>query len=175
MDPISLLAILILAGAIVVLFYYYLQNSNNASVGRFKSQVYEFGDRVGGGHESMSAMGEKTAGVGEKMSGMGEKMSGMGDKIMGKVKEVPISTDILSNRIDAFLDEKSDELIKDWDLATKTDVNGLEKRMGAVTRNIDELEHRFNEYRSYTNKRMDSLDKRIKNLEGTEEENFSTD
>jgi hypothetical protein len=175
MDPISLLAILILAGAIVVLFYYYLQNSNNASVGRFKSQVYEFGDRVGGGHESMSAMGEKTAGVGEKMSGMGEKMSGMGDKIMGKVKEVPISTDILSNRIDAFLDEKSDELIKDWDLATKTDVNGLEKRMGAVTRNIDELEHRFNEYRSYTNKRMDSLDKRIKNLEGVEEENSSND
>ncbi len=182
MDAISLLAILVLAGAIVVLFYYYLQNSNNASVGKFKSQVYEFGDRVGGGHESMSAMGEKTAGVGEKMSGvgekmsgMGEKMSGMGDKIMGKVKEVPISTDILSNRIDAFLDEKSDELIKDWDLATKTDVNGLEKRMGAVTRNIDELEHRFNEYRSYTNKRMDSLDKRIKNLEGTEEENFSTD
>lgn len=175
MDPISLLAILILAGAIVVLFYYYLQNSNNASVGRFKSQVYEFGDRVGGGHESMSAMGEKTAGVGEKMSGMGEKMSGMGDKIMGKVKEVPISTDVLSNRIDAFLDEKSDELIKDWDLATKTNVNDLEKRMGAVTRNIDELEHRFNEYRSYTNKRMDSLDKRIKNLEGVEEENSSND
>lgn len=175
MDPISLLAILILAGAIVVLFYYYLQNSNNASVGRFKSQVYEFGDRVGGGHESMSAMGEKTAGVGEKMSGMGEKMSGMGDKIMGKVKEVPISTDVLSNRIDAFLDEKSDELIKDWDLATKTDVNDLEKRMGAVTRNIDELEHRFNEYRGYTNKRMDSLDKRLKNLEGVEEENSSND
>ena len=48
MDPISLLAILVLAGAIVVLLYYYLQNSSNASVGKFKSQVYEFGDRVGG-------------------------------------------------------------------------------------------------------------------------------
>lgn len=166
MDAISLLAILVLAGAIVVLFYYYLQNSNNASVGKFKSQVYEFGDRVGGGHESMSAMGQKTAGV-------GEKMSGMGDKIMGKVKEVPISTDVLSNRIDAFLDEKSDGLIKDWDLATKTDVDGLEKRMDVATRNIDELEHRFNEYRGYTNKKMDSLDKRLKNLEGVEEEKSS--
>jgi predicted RNase H-like nuclease (RuvC/YqgF family) len=169
MDPISLLAILVLAGAIVVLLYYYLQNSSNASVGKFKSQVYEFGDRVGG-QETMSGMGEKTAGVSEKMSGVGERMSGMSDKIMGKVKEVPISTDVLSNKIDSFLDEKSDELIKDWDLATKTDINDLEKRMNVVTRDIDELEQRFNEYRGFTNKKMDSFDERLKNLEGIEEE-----
>ena len=118
----------------------------------------------------MSGMGEKTAGVSEKMSGVGERMSGMSDKIMGKVKEVPISTDVLSNKIDAFLDEKSDELIKDWDLATKTDINDLEKRMNVVTRNIDELEQRFNEYRGFTNKRWIPLIKRLKNLEGIEEE-----
>ncbi|MDZ4171780.1 MAG: hypothetical protein U1C19_06395 [Methanobacteriaceae archaeon] len=53
MDPVSLLAILILAGAIVVLLFYYLQNSSNASVGKFRTQVYEFGDRVGGGNETM--------------------------------------------------------------------------------------------------------------------------
>jgi predicted RNase H-like nuclease (RuvC/YqgF family) len=162
MDPVSLLAILILAGAIVVLLFYYLQNSSNASVGKFRTQVYEFGDRVGGGNETMSGMGEKTA-------GMGEKMSGMSDKIMGKVKEVPISTDLLSNKIDAFLNEKSDELIKDWELATKSDIGGLEKRMEAANQNIDELENRLNEYRTHTNKKMKSFDERLKKLEEDEE------
>lgn len=169
MDPVSLLAILVLAGAIVVLLYYYLQNSSNASVGKFKNQVYEFGDRVSGGQETMSEMGQKTSGMGEKMSGVGEKMSGMSDKIMGKVKEVPISTDVLSNKIDAFLDEKSDELIEDWELATKSDIGDLEKRMDVVTRNIDELESRFNEYRGFTNKKLESLDKRLKKIEGEDE------
>ncbi|MCK9152545.1 hypothetical protein [Methanobacterium alcaliphilum] len=162
MDPIELLAILVLAGAIVVLLYYYLQNSSSTSVGKFKTQVYGLGDKVSGGQENMSEMGER-------VSGVGEKVSGMGDKIMGKVKDVPISTDLLSNKIDIFLNEKSDELIKDWSLATKNDINDLEKRMSVVTRNIDELEHRFNEYRGFTNKKLESLDKRIKKLEDEEE------
>ncbi len=103
------------------------------------------------------------------MSGVGEKVSGVSDKIMGKVKDVPISTDILSNKIDAFLDEKSDELIEDWSLATKTDIEGLEKRMNVVTRDIDSLEKRFNEYRGFTNKKLDSIDERLKALEEPEE------
>ncbi len=168
MDPIELLAILVLAGAIVVLLYYYLQNSSSASVGKFKTQVYGLGDRVSGGSENVSEMGEKV-GVGERMSGVSDKVSGVSDKIMGKVKDVPISTDILSNKIDLFLNEKSDELIKDWSLATKNDINDLEKRMDVVNRNIGELEHRFNEYRGYTNKKLDSLDKRLKKLEEEEE------
>lgn len=163
MDPIELLAILVLAGAIVVLLYYYLQNSSSTSVGKFKTQVYGLGDKVSGGQENMSEMGER-------VSGVSEKMSGMSDKIMGKVKDVPISTDLLSNKIDIFLNEKSDELIKDWSLATKSDINDLEKRMSVVTRNIDELEHRFNEYRGYTNKKLDSLDKRLKKIEEEEVE-----
>lgn len=44
--------------------------------------------------------------------------------------------------------------------------------MDVVTRNIDELEQRFNEYRGFTNKKMDSFDKRLKNLEGVEEEKW---
>ena len=84
---------------------------------------------------------------------------------MGKVRDVPISTDVISNKIDAFLNEKSDELIEDWELATKNDINDLQKRLNLISRNIDELERRFNEYRGYTNKKLESLDERLKRLE----------
>ncbi len=168
MTPIELLAILILAGAIVVLIYYYLQNNGIGDMGSVKTQVYGLGDRVSGVRNMET--GEKMSDMGEKMSGVGNKMSGVSDKIMGKVRDVPISTDVLSNKIDVFLNEKSDELIEDWSLATKNDIGELEKKMKVVTRNIDELEHRFNEYRGFTNKKLDSLDERLKKLEGEEEE-----
>ncbi len=161
MTPIELLAILILAGAIIVLLYYYLQNQGYLSTGKVQSQVYELGEEVSVEKEDVSQMGEK-------MSGVSEKVSGVGDRIRGKVKEVPISTDILSKKIDAFLEEKSDELIEDWDLATKNDVNKLEKRVEVVTRDIGELERRFNEYRGFTNKKLDNIDERLKAIEEDE-------
>lgn len=156
MEPAELLAVLILAGAIIILIYYYLIGSGEAA--RFKTQIYGAGGKLG--------VEEEGAGY---MSGVGEKVSGMGDKIMGKVKDVPISTDIISSKIDAFLEEKSDELIEDWALATKNDINDLQKRLELVARNVDELEHRFNEYRGYTNKKLDSLDERLKKLEEASE------
>ncbi|MDI6702571.1 hypothetical protein U2150_00860 [Methanothermobacter wolfeii] len=151
MGPVELLAILILAGAVIVLIYYYLMESGN---GRgVRTQIYGIGERIGA---------EEGEGY---MSGVGEKVSGMGDRIMGKVRDVPISTDVISNKIDAFLNEKSDELIEDWELATKNDINDLQKRLNLISRNIDELERRFNEYRGYTNKKLESLDERLKRLE----------
>ena len=160
MDPVSLLAILVLAGAIVVLIYYYLENSSDIDMSSYKAQVHDFGDYIGG-NESMHV-------ASEKVSGVGEKVSGMGDKIRGKVRDVPISTDVLSSRIDAFLDEKSDELIKDWELATKNDVTSLDERMQANTQQIGNLEKRFNEYCDYTNEKLDSFDERLKKLEEVE-------
>lgn len=94
-----------------------------------------------------------------------EKVSDVSDRIIHKVREVPISTDIISSKIDAFLEEKSDELIKDWELATKDDIKTLQSRLDLVSRNISELEQRFNEYRGYTNKKLESIDKRLKKLE----------
>mgnify|MGYP001037687753 CR=1 FL=1 len=73
----------------------------------------------------------------------------MGEKIKGKVS-VPISTDNLSHRIDLFLNEQSDQLIEDWDLATKKDLSALEKRFKVVSTDIESLEKRFNKYRGAT-------------------------
>jgi len=178
MGPLELFAILVLAGAILVLLYYYLQENKIVNLGGVRKQVSNAGEKVTS-HVSKAGekipinyeeTSEKMSGVSGKMSGVGEKVSGVGDKIMGKVRDVPISTDILSNKIESFLNEQSDQLIKDWELATKTDIKDLEKRFEKTTRDIDELEKRFNEFRGFTNKKLEAIDERLKKLEGEEEE-----
>ncbi|HSQ01635.1 MAG TPA: hypothetical protein VLM77_00060, partial [Methanobacterium sp.] len=140
------------------------------------------GSSMGGVGDTMSGMGEKASGMGEKvrstvsgagekisgessmMSGVSEKVSGVGEKLKGTVKGVP-STDTLSNKIDVFLDEKSEQLIKDWELATKDDILDIEKRYTKVSRDMGELDSRFNEYRGYTNKKLKKIEARLDKLE----------
>jgi archaellum component FlaC len=196
MTPLELLAILVLAGAIVVLLYYYLQDTRNPSLSRARSVITETGERarstVSGTSENTGEVNDE-AGIGDKMSGMGEKarsavsgatekvtiegsmiggvsekMAGVSEKIKGTVKGVPKSTDVLSSKIELFLDDKSDQLIKDWELATKNDVIDLEKRYSKVSRDLGELDSRFNEYRGFTNKKLKKIEERIDNLENIE-------
>ncbi len=153
MEALELFAILVLAGAIVVLLYYYMLDVRSSSFSRAKAQI--------------SGVDEATEGG--KMAGVSEKMYGMSEKIRGKVKEVPISTDVFSAKIEAFLDDKSDQLIKDWELATKKDLLDIEKRYTKTSRDIGELEGRFNEYRGSTNKKIKKIEERLEKLENPEE------
>lgn len=185
MTPLEIFAIMVLVGAVIVLLYYYLQDNRNLNLGRMKNDATNLGERVYG---EASNLGEKVQGgtgnIGEKVSGEGsmsgmseklnvsgvsEKVSGMGEKIKGKVS-VPISTDNLSHRIDLFLNEQSDQLIEDWDLATKKDLTTLEKRFNVVALDIETLEKRFNEYRGATNKKLESIEDRLEKLENPEAE-----
>ena len=195
MTPLELLAILVLAGAIVVLLYYYMLDNRSQSLIRARSVITETGqkarstvsganekvedDGVGGIGDKMSGMGEKArsavTGASEKVTidgsmidGVSEKMAGMSEKIKGTVKGVPKSTDTLSNKIDLFLNDKSDQLIKDWELATKEDIVDLEKRYSKVSRDLGELDGRFNEYRGYTNKKLKKIEERLEKLETPE-------
>jgi hypothetical protein len=193
MTPLELLAILVLAGAIVVLLYYYMQDTRNPTFSRARSVITETGEKArstvssagesttegNGISDKMAGMGEKArsavSGAGEKVTieggmigGVSEKMAGMGEKIKGTVKGVPKSTDVLSSKIELFLDDKSDQLIKDWELATKNDVIDLEKRYSKVSRDLGELDSRFNEYRGFTNKKLKKIEERLENLENTE-------
>jgi hypothetical protein len=190
MTALELLVILVLAGALVVLFYSYMQNNRQLNLGRVRSdatnlgqKVYgeasDFGGKVQGGasdlgekvsgESSMSGMSEKinVSGVSEKVSGVGGKVSDMGGKIKEKVS-VSSSKDDLSERIDQFMDEKSDQLIKDWELATKKDISDLEKRYNTASMNISELETRFNEYRGFTNKKIKKIEERLDKIENPE-------
>lgn len=140
--------------------------------------------------EKMSGMGEKArtvvSGVGEKVSGTGEnvsegsmmdnvseKVSGVSEKIKGSVKGVSKSTsestDSLSKKIDLFLNDKSDQLIKDWELATKDDIIDIEKRYVKVSRDLDTLDNRFNEYRGSTNKKLKKIEDRLDKLESSDD------
>jgi len=195
MTPLELLAILVLAGAIVVLLYYYMLDNRNESLIRARSVITETGEKArsavsgsgetvegngGGMGEKMSGMGEKArsavSGAGEKVTiegsmidGVSGKMSGMSEKIKGTVKGVPKTTDSLSNKIDLFLNDKSDQLIKDWELATKDDIVDLENRYGKVSRDLGELDGRFNEYRGFTNKKLKKIEERLEKLETPDE------
>ncbi len=194
MTPLELLAILVLAGAIVVLLYYYMLDTRNASLVKARTYLTDtsekarstisnntVGDHTGGIGDKMSGMSGKArsavSGAGEKVTiegsmidGVSERMAGMGEKIKGTVKGVPKSTDTLSNRIDLFLNDKSDQLIKDWELATKNDVVDLEKRYSKISRDLGELDSRFSEYRGYTNKKVNKIEERLDNLEKSENE-----
>jgi archaellum component FlaC len=158
MEALSLFAILVLAGAIIVLLYYYMQDVRNSPFSRLQTQRY--------------GAGEASA-AGGKMSGMTDKVYGVGEKLKGKVKDVPISTDVFSAKIEAFLDDKSDQLIEDWELATKKDLVDVEKRYSKISRDVDELESRFNEYRGSTNKKIEKIEERLEKLENLQVEKKS--
>ena len=194
MTPLELLAILVLAGAIVVLLYYYMLDTRNASLVRARTYITDtsekaratvsnntdegdnsgIGDKVSGmsgkARSAVSGASEKVTIEGSMIDGVSERMAGMSEKIRGTVKGVPKSTDTLSNRIDLFLNDKSDQLIKDWELATKNDVMDLEKRYSKVSRDLGELDSRFNEYRGYTNKKVKKIEERLDKLENPENE-----
>ncbi|MBM4240751.1 MAG: hypothetical protein FJ150_03695 [Euryarchaeota archaeon] len=156
MGPLELFTILVLAGAVVVLLYYYMQDTRTGpSLQRVKTHVTGIGEKVYKGEGSTS--------------GVSEKIYGVSEKIKGKVREVPISTDIVSTRVESFLNEQSDQLIKDWELATQTDIESLRERLDKTSHDIDELGRRFDEYKGYTNKKITAIEKRLESLE-TEEE-----
>jgi hypothetical protein len=191
MTPLELLAILVIAGAIVVLLYFYMQDTRNLSFAKARSVAVETGEKarstVSGARENGKGEDNGMGGVGAKMSGMGEKATGMSDrvrstvsgagekitgsgvseKLKGSVKGAT-STDAMSNKIDLFLDEKSDQLIKDWKLATKDDILSIEKRYTKVSRDLDTLDNRFNEYRGSTNKKLKKIEERLDKLESPE-------
>jgi len=174
MTALELFAILVLAGAVIVLLYYYLKDNRNLNLEHIKSDAVNLGETVRGGANDLGEKvsgGSSMQGMGEKLnvSGVSEKVSGVSEKLRGKVKEVPISTDVLSGKIDLFLNEKSDQLIDDWELATKKDLSQLETRYKKVATDLDSLENRFKKFKGYTSQRLEEIDQRLDKLENPEE------
>ncbi|MDR2829976.1 MAG: hypothetical protein LBB45_02900 [Methanobrevibacter sp.] len=154
MSALELIALLILIIAISVLIYYYL--NDNTAVNKLTNSVP---------HSISNLRNFNTGGV--NISEGSENIS-VGEKLKTKIKDIDmpnINTDAFSNRLDAFLNEKSEELIKDWELATKEDINTLKERFDLVNDDIGNIEKRFNEYKKFTNEKLDLLDGRLKKLE----------
>ena len=172
MDATEAIAVLILIVAIVVLVYYYLLNSPETMT-KIRSVVPDRADAhmdevLGKNSDSEYDLTQEN--VLEK-----EDSESMSKRIKVKLSDIDMSginTDAFSNKIDAFLDAKSDELIKDWSLATTNDLDELQTKFAETTNNVDNLEKNFEEFKKsseefqkVTEERLGDLDKRIESLE----------
>ena len=174
MDAMEAVAVIILVVAIVVLVYYYLLNSP-ATVNKLRSYVPTSADAhmneiLGrSNHDAEYDLAKDEVSV---QKGDSESMS---KRIKVKLSDIDMSginTDSFSNKIDAFLDAKSDELIKDWSLATTEDLENLQSKFSETTSNVDSLEKDYmefkkssQEFQEATQEKLNDLDKRIESLE----------
>ncbi len=171
MEAIEAVAILILVVAIIILIYYYLLNSPETAQ-KIKNVVPKTADAhldevLGRNSASDDLSKEEDAIDGESGS--------MSKRIKVKLSDIDMSslnTDAFSNKIDAFLDEKSDQLINDWSLATTNDLEELQSKFSETTEHVDTLEKSFDEFKKSseefqkaTEEKLDDLDKRIESLE----------
>ena len=168
MDAIEVIAILILIIAICILVYYYLLNSPS-TVERLQKIVPDSADahmdEILGKHKNKSEYDLAKEDDSESMS----------KKIKIKLSDIDsssINTSAFSQKLDAFLDQKSDQLIKDWSLATTSDLDDLQTKFDETANNVAELEKSFKEFKhssaefqKVTEERLDDLDKRIESLE----------
>ena len=155
MELVEVIVVMILILAILVLIYYYFQN-NPEQARKIRTFVSDAAD---------SPM-EKILHVDEdKISIEGDEGNSMTKKIKVKFSDIDFNTDGFSKKIDAFLDEKSDQLIKDWDLATTKDLSSLEEKFTKTVKSVDDLESRLKKFQSETDERFEVIEKRIEELE----------
>ncbi len=174
MDAMEVVAVIILIVAIVVLVYYYLLNSP-ATMSKIRSYVPTNADAhmneiLGKSNDDVNYDLPKEDGNADK--GDSESMS---KRIKVKLSDIDMSSlnnEAFSNKIDAFFDAKSDQLIKDWSLATTNDLEELESKFNETTASVDDLDKSFKEFKKsseefqkVTEGRLDDLDKRIESLE----------
>ena len=172
MDAMEAVAVIILIAAIVILVYYYLLNSPN-TMDKLRSYVPASADA----HMNEILGGSNNTDYNLSKDDVSDKddSNSVSKRIKVKLSDIDMSslnTDAFSHKIDAFLDEKSDELIKSWSLATTNDLENLESKFSETSANVDSLDKDFNEFKKSseefqkaTEKKLDELDKRIESLE----------
>ncbi|WP_406533579.1 hypothetical protein [Methanobrevibacter sp.] len=169
MDAMEAVAIIILVVAIVILVYYYLLNSPE-TMSKLRNVVPESADahmdEVLGKNKSDYDL-TKDELVDDDSESMSKRIK---VKLTDNVSS--LNTDAFSNKLDAFLDEKSDQLIKDWSLATTNDLEELQTKFAETTTSVDNLEKDLiefkkssEEFQKVTEERLGDLDKRIESLE----------
>ena len=130
MDAMEVVAVLILIVAIAVLVYYYLLNSPS-TMDKLKTYVPTSADA----HMEQVLNNSPEYNDLTKEDVESEKDESVTKRIKVKLSDIDMSginTDAFSNKIDAFLDAKSEELIKDWSLATTDDLEDLQTKFSVL-------------------------------------------
>lgn len=167
MEIIEFVAIIILLIAILVLVYYYLLNTPS-TMNKLKNFVPSHADA------HMSEVISKNTDYSD-LEDEDKESESMTKRLKVKLSDIDMSginTDAFSNKLDAFLDEKSDELIKDWSLATTDDLEDLEAKFLETTKSVDALDKDYNEFKKSskefqeaTEEKLNDIDRRIEALE----------
>lgn len=148
MDSATILAIIILVVAIVILIFYYLQATNNPIYNNLHAQASTFSTRVGQ-EEYISNISDKVSDVSGKFK----------DRIQDDDDEEHVSrTDMISKRISQFIDEQSEQVIEDWDLATNKDID-------SVIEKYNQIESDLNNYKESNDERVASLEERVNKID----------
>ena len=160
MEVIEAVAIIILVIAIIVLVYYYLLNTP-ATMNKLTSYIPTSADA------HMSQVLNQNSDLDDDSESVTKRIKvKLNDNMAG------INTDAFSNKLDAFLDEKSDDLIKDWSLATTGDLEELEAKFLETSESVDALDKDYQEFKKAsaefqeaTEEKLNDIDKRIEALE----------
>ena len=168
MEAIEAVAIIILIIAILVLVYYYLLNTPT-TMNKLKSYIPTNADA------HMSEVISKNTDYNDLQKEKEKQSESMTKRIKVKLSDIDMSginTDAFSKKLDTFLDEKSDELIKDWSLATTEDLGDLEARFKETSQSVDALDKDYQEFKKSskefqeaTEQKLNDIDKRIEALE----------
>lgn len=168
MEAMEAVAVIIIIIAIVILLYYYFLN-NPRTVDKLRGYVPSTADA------HMDEVLGKNKNGDDLKSDKKEESNSMSKRLKIKLTDMDMSainTDTFSHKIDSFLEEKSDELIKDWSLVTVDDLKELESKFSKTTDSVDSLEKSFKEFRENskefkvaTEKKLKDLDERIESLE----------
>lgn len=143
MDPATVLAIIILVVAILILLYYYLQSTNNPVYENIHAQASGISNRV--------AQEEYVANLSDKVNEFSDKFK---DRVQDDDEEHISKTDAMSKKISQFIDEQSEQVIEDWNLATNNDLNQIIER-------YDALNDDFSSYKESNDARVSDLEKRV--------------
>ena len=100
------------------------------------------------------------------IGGVGEKLAEVGAKIKKTVQKSPESEDDeVSAQIDNYLNEKSEQIIREWELATQTDISNVGQKTTQLSNELGILDNNLNEYYESTDKKIKKIEERLDNLE----------
>lgn len=145
MDSATTLAIIILIIALIILIYYYLQSINHPVYQNINKQASDLSSRI--------AKEEYVANFSNRVNDLTHKDKDQKDDDKDHVSK----TDIISKKIDQFINEQSEQVINDWNLVTHKDLDD-------VISKFDLLEDDLDNYKKSNDSRVKTLEEKVETI-----------
>lgn len=147
MEPATTLAIIVLVVAILILLYYYLESTNNPVYQNMHERASGFSTRV--------AQEEYVSNLAVKVNEFSDRFK---DRVQDDEEEHVSKTDLMSKKISQFIDEQSEQVIEDWDLATNKDLD-------VVLEKYENLKVDLESYKESNDSRVSDLEERVDRID----------